>query len=426
MSQSSEIGTALHHHGTDHVMEANEQVRRMAAELAGRCESRVNQLARELAERHFAVIPNYADLPEDMRDLEMAGTARHAIRQFLQTAAGAPTSEDDFRLFRERAAQRAEEGVELTTLLRTYHIGAEVIWEALCDAARPGEEPALLWLARHQLRGLNRTVIAVTEAYQAEQSAILAEKREAYQEVARALLTGETAHAIAARNGIALAPAFLVLNLHVAGTPPHGETLGAGVPISQIIERRTLRQVRARLEGFTDVPPLTLLDARGGHVLLPLSAAERMPELGRLLASIGPGAEQIIAGAARTEGTADVPRAADQAVRIARIAQSTGRPPGVYELDDVLLDYHLSGQADSGRALAALLDPLDEHPELVETLHAFLDHDLDRRRTAQALAVHPNTVDNRLSRAAGLLGVDLQTTRGLMLCATALTLRRLG
>ncbi|GAA2613422.1 helix-turn-helix domain-containing protein [Actinomadura fulvescens] len=387
----------------------------MAAELARRCESQVNRLARELAERHFTVIPDYESLPEDMRDLEMATTARRAIRQFLQSAAGVRPADEDFRPFRERAAQRAEEGIELTTLLRTYFIGAEVVWDALRAGARPGEEPALLWLARHQLRGLNRMIAAVTEAYQAERAAILAEERVAYQEVARALLAGEPAGATAARSGIRLAPAYLVLNLLIADD----------VPNVNVIERRVLRRVRANLEGFTDGTPLTLLDARGGHVLLPLNAADRMPELARLLTDTGPGGEQIIAGAARTQDTTDVPRAAEQAVRIARLAHTTGRPPGVYQLADVLLDYHLSGPADSGRELTALLAPLETHPELLETLRAFLDHDMDRRRTAQALAVHPNTVDNRMARVSSLLGVDTQTTRGLLLCAAALTLRRL-
>ncbi|MFE9144968.1 helix-turn-helix domain-containing protein [Streptomyces tubercidicus] len=57
---------------------------------------------------------------------------------------------------------------------------------------------------------------------------------------------------------------------------------------------------------------------------------------------------------------------------------------------------------------------------------AFLDCDLDRRRTAQALNVHPNTVDNRLARAAQLTGLDPHTTHGVQLFGAALTLRRLA
>ncbi|MBA8952272.1 helix-turn-helix domain-containing protein [Actinomadura namibiensis] len=387
--------------------------RHAAAEIAARCEGQVNRLARELAERHFAVLPDYDELPGDMRDLEIAGTARVAIRQFLHTAMGAPVGEDDLRLFRERAAQRAEEGVDLAVLVRTYLIGAEVVWDAVCAAARPGEEEALLWLARHQLRGLRRVVGEVVEAYQNERAAILAERREALREVARALLTGESARATAARFGIPLAPAYLVLNLRLPD--------GAG----PVVERRVLRRVRARLEGFAEGTALTLLDARGAHVLLPASAAGRRAELDPLLTDPGAGGERVIVGAARSRGTADVPQAAGRAARIARIAQATGRPPGVYELPDVLLDYHLSGSPDSAPQVAGLLAPLEGRPELLATLRAFLDCDLDRRRAARALAVHPNTVDNRLARAAELTGVDPRTTRGTVLYAAALTLRQL-
>ncbi|MQY07778.1 PucR family transcriptional regulator [Actinomadura macrotermitis] len=394
-------------------MSADEEVRRVAARIAARCEGQVNRLARDLAERRFAVLPEYSGLPEDMRDLEIAGTARYALRQFLHNAMGVPVGEEDLALFRERAAQRAEEGIDLATLLGTYHIGAEAVWDALCAAARPGEEEALRWLARVQLRGLGRVVAAVTAAYQAEQAAILAERREALREVARALLTGESAHATAARLGVPLAPAYLVLNLRQADVAAGGA----------VADRRALRRVRARLDGFTGDPPLTLPDADGGHVLLPAAAADRMEELTRLVLSP---AEPLVVGAARSRGVADVPAAAGQAARIAHIAQATGRPPGLYEMGDVLLDYHLSGAADSGRTVAALLDPLDGSPELLATLRAFLDNDADRRRTARALAVHPNTVDNRLARAARLLGVDPRTTRGMLLCAAALTLRQLG
>ncbi|MEU6754769.1 helix-turn-helix domain-containing protein, partial [Spirillospora sp. NPDC046719] len=193
-----------------------------------------------------------------------------------------------------------------------------------------------------------------------------------------------------------------------------------------IAERRVLRRIRAGLEGFGEGPPLLLRDERGVHVLLPSAAAERLPELERLLTGAGTAAGPVIAGAARSEGTADVPDASRRAARIAGIAEAAGRPAGVYELGDVLLDYHLTGPGDSGPAVAAVLDPLGARPELLDTLRAFLDADMDRRRAAAALAVHPNTVDNRLARIARLTGADPRTTRGVLLCAAALTLRSRG
>ncbi|WP_125612967.1 PucR family transcriptional regulator [Actinomadura sp. WAC 06369] len=398
-----------HNHAEGGPVIDEREARRIAAAVAARCEPKVNRLARELAERRFAAIPDYADLPADMRDLEIAATARFAIRQFLDLLGGTPADRDDRRLFLERAAQRAEEGVGLSTLLSTYYIGAELIWDALVAEVRPAERDALPLLARLQIRETNRVVAAVADAYQAAQAAVQDERRDALREIARALVAGEPARATAERYGVPLPDSFLVLNLPLPDRP-------AGVA-----ERRLQRRVRAAVEGFAGGATLTHLDGRGVHVLLPLRAADRMDELRRALGR----AEPAAVGAARARA-ADVPGASARAARIARIARATGRPPGVYELGDVLLDYHLSGAPDGGPALAAVLDPLDGHPELLETLRAFLDHDLDRRRTAAALAVHPNTVDNRLARTSRLIGVDPRTTRGTLLCATALTLRRLG
>ncbi|GAA3011523.1 hypothetical protein JCM13580A_62480 [Streptomyces drozdowiczii] len=47
----------------------------------------------------------------------------------------------------------------------------------------------------------------------------------------------------------------------------------------------------------------------------------------------------------------------------------------------------------SGR-IAALLNPVADRPEFLDTLRAYLRHQHDRRVTAHHLGLHPNTVDN--------------------------------
>lgn len=168
----------------------DDHVREQAIRLAARLEPQVNQLAREIVERQRAEIPGFDRLPGDMRDLEIAATTRHAIRGFLRYI-HPPVPDSgahlDAELFRERAAQRAEEGLSLAKLLRSYHIGVERLMDALAAAARPGEEAALCWLARRQLSALNATVEIVTEAY----LAALADQQVAARELARALIHGE-------------------------------------------------------------------------------------------------------------------------------------------------------------------------------------------------------------------------------------------
>jgi sugar diacid utilization regulator len=173
-----------------------------------------------------------------------------------------------------------------------------------------------------------------------------------------------------------------------------------------------------------------LLDPVGGAVLLPAasedapSLAERLPELAAsLTASAG---AHVTAGGAVAHGPDDIPRAAAQAQDVLRLARVLERPPGGYLLRDVLLEYQLTRASDAQGDLAQLLDPLDRNPDLPLTLEVYLDHDLDRRKTASALHVHPNTLDYRLRRIVELTGLDPSTTRGLQLLGAALAARRLS
>lgn len=102
----------------------------------------------------------------------------------------------------------------------------------------------------------------------------------------------------------------------------------------------------------------------------------------------------------------EVPDAAAESADVAEIAVATGRPPGVYALPDVLTEYQLTRPGPGHRLLLRQLAPLDEHPEWEETLRTFLRSRCDRRRTAESLHLHPNTVNYRLARVAQACGLD--------------------
>ena len=98
---------------------------------------------------------------------------------------------------------------------------------------------------------------------------------------------------------------------------------------------------------------------------------------------------EVTAGGAVAHGPDDITRASAQAQDVVRLARVLERPPGGYLLRDVLLEYQLTRPSDAQGDLAQLLDPIDRNPDLPLTLEVYLDHDLDRRRTAAALHVHP-------------------------------------
>jgi sugar diacid utilization regulator len=196
-----------------------------------------------------------------------------------------------------------------------------------------------------------------------------------------------------------------------------------------VVARQRLRRVQERLEAFAGDGVLGLLAPSGGTVLLPsipnriTAMVDALPELlDDIRAATG---TDVIAGAAGCVGVMSVSRAAQQARDVLGLARRLGRPPGVYVLDDVLLEYQLTRDSDARPLLAGLLDPLESNPDLVHTLECYFERDLDRRSTATALHVHPNTLDYRLRRISQLTGLDPGKPSGQQLLAAALTARRL-
>jgi len=377
--------------------ERDDGVQVRAAALAARLVPQVPALARRVVDRIRAEVPGFSALPGEVQDVEVAATARASIRDFLRHVRGLPGSSSG--LSQERAVQRAEEGIPLAALLQTYLLGAEVVVDALAAAAGPDDAAAVLHLTREQLRGVGGAVTRVAEAYLAG----AADQHVAVRELTWALVRGERPEEVAARYGLALETGYLVLRVRALR--------GSDQPAA----RAALRWLLARAAPRAGGRALSLRDDLGGYVLLPPSF--RVEELARPASS---GDAVPVVGVAPAATPADVPAAAARADRIAAVA---GRP-GVHRLADVLLEYHLTGPLDSAAEVAAVLDPLVGHPDLLPTLVAFLGADLNRRDAARALGVHANTVDNRLERIGELTGVDPRSARGIQLFGAAIAVRR--
>ncbi|MEU4927861.1 helix-turn-helix domain-containing protein [Streptomyces yokosukanensis] len=397
-----------------------------AAALAARCEPRVNELARRMARDVFEQLRGYAELPADVKDMEIAATARHGMRLFLRgTGAGGgngnggrawPVALD---YFQQRATQRAEEGMPLHLLLRTYTLGTKELFRALRETARPGEQEALAELAEALFTAADRVVGAVAESYLDEQAALAAERHEQRRSRARALLDGRPV-----TDGSAPTPdgPALVLWLRFDHTGSGDSAAAEGQSRAPVAVRRLVRRVQAALDRAfgTDVP--ALLDADGGHAVV-LPGAPELPlqalELVREAAGVGVG---VRSAAATATGIRDIPRAARLTREVVRIAAACGRPHGLHRLDDVLLEYHLSRPSEGSDRIAALLAPLAGRPELVETLRTHLEQRQDRRATARRLSLHPNSVDHRLARIQDLTGLDLADPRDTALALASLLL----
>ena len=394
----------------------------MADQLYTRVQRRLPKLAGRMIETFLEEVPFYRRLPREQLDGEILEICKDNLRAFFATLQDdrLPT-EEELAEPRSSAARRAQERVPLDAVLQAYHIGGRIGWAELVAEAHEDETKQLVAAAERVQLYIQSVTGAVATAYLEEQQAISGEERDVRRALAAALMAGQPAQALAARAGIDLAQRWVVVALDLG---EHTDERASGVG-GAVAGRRKVRRVQSRLDEHAGAPVLGLLDGAGGTVFLPDEgdALDRLPGLiGTLQAAAG---APVRAGAASSDATGGLAQVSAQARDVLRLATKLGRPPGLYLLRDVLLEYQLTHPSDARPALVALLDPLERNPDLLLTLDAYLAEDLDRRRTAAALHVHPNTLDYRLKRIVELTGLEPATTSGLQLLAAASVARRL-
>lgn len=274
---------------------------------------------------------------------------------------------------------------------------------------------------------IDQVIGAVAASYEATRDAIERFERGSGQIVARLLLAGQDAVPEAGRAGLELAEGYDVLALAVG---PTADQQTAQTASQQVAGRRKLLRVFSAMDRHGPPGVLLVLEPDSGHVLVPRAEERAGVDRRRCEAVLGliegaAGAE-VIAGCREARTRVDVAAAAAQATEILRVARAAGLGPGLHGIEAVALDYQVSRPGPAREALAGVLDPLQRHPELVRTVETLLAKDGDRGRTARALGVHPNTINNRLVRITELLGMDPTTTRGVVLLSAALGARRIG
>ncbi|HEX8864454.1 MAG TPA: helix-turn-helix domain-containing protein [Lentzea sp.] len=372
--------------------------RPLADRLVAELPTFVRQVLAEITER----VPEYQQLPGE----ELAGDITRVIEQTLRAFAdvlrtGVLPTDEELRFLRESAARRAEEGVPINVVLTAYHVGIQVVWEALVPDALPEEVGQVLRLNALAMRYLQVVTPVVSAGYLDERQTMFDDERSARQ----SLLTGLLAGTVEAPGP------YVVLALHV---PPHPDELLPGVDAS-VAARRKLRRVRTELERHSREPVLSSLGVEGGLALLP-GEGER---LDRIVADVTRAAGVPLTVAAVAAPPSGVAAAAELAREVLAVGLRSG--PGLYRLADVLLEYQLSRPSAALEPLASIVAPLTE--ELVGTLEVYLRRG-SRRPAASELHVHPNTVDYRLRRVAELTGLDPTRIEHVTLLTAALAARR--
>jgi DNA-binding PucR family transcriptional regulator len=342
---------------------------------------RSGEIAAAMMARCAAEIPAYRLLPASVLEGDLVANAAAVFELFLTTVAEdrRPTS-GELALPIAWGAERARDGLPLDAVLKIYPLAASVAWE-MVDGDR-------LALGARMLDFLGEVMPRVAEAYLRERDELDWEHREDRQHLAASLLAGRP---VRRRE---LAESYDVVVFHLPALPASGGSRAA---------TDLFRAVRSDLDGQPDV--LVTFKGDGGVLLVPVaspvsSAASVAARVDRVCG------RPCTAAAARAPALADIPAAHSEAVEILALAENLRRPPRLYRLADLAIEYQLSQPSPAREALALVLAPLEDHPHLIDALRAFVTSDYNRGEAATALNIHRNTLTYRLGRIQLITGYD--------------------
>ncbi|MEV4153186.1 helix-turn-helix domain-containing protein [Nocardia salmonicida] len=300
---------------------------------------------------------------------------------------------------------------------RAIDRGFETSLELIASNLVGTDEQKLAAVRQLATEMLDSVTSAISLAYADHVETEVVDDQRTRNALAVALLGGQDTSTITRCSGFEIAERYSVLAVHF---PARGDG-SSDAFVTQMDLRRMIRNIRSALDSHWSVRSLSRLDVRGGVVLIP---AAEVGDLGNLLADLSAVAGIELTATCAEASPTEIPETVDQLYELLDLAQRMQRPPGVFRFADLAVEYQLIRPSPVRRHLDALLNPLDDHPILMETLCTHLDNNLNRRRTARQLNVHMNTIDYRLKGICKLTGFDPSSADGLWYLQSALVVRK--
>ena len=379
------------------------------------------------------VIP-CATLPGDALGGDVARVTRTCVELAIGMLDGQGVPDKTDRLSRA-AAGWAREGIPIDTIHHAIHegfrAGLDIVLSTAGSRTRHARrtEATAAGLTVHDYDNvvsgtklvvdlLDTMTTTVSMAYLRELRAVASGHHTAAHTLASALLSGRATATRARDSGLAIAERYCVLALAIPAHPDEHKPLLDRT----IVARRKLRRLQAELACHCDGSVLPLLSVDGGTVLVPAHVVSETG-LDDLITELSAAAEVPVTAALVTAALSEIPAAAERAHDVLDIVRRLDGLPGLYRFADLALEYQLTRPGPGRDSLGTLLDPIDEHPELLQTLRCHVGNNVNRKRTARELHIHPNTVDYRLRRIATLTGFDPAKASELWYLRSALVAR---
>ncbi|MFE9788811.1 PucR family transcriptional regulator [Nocardia salmonicida] len=377
----------------------------------------VRALSRQMVGHFVANVAPCGTLPGDA----ISGDVTTITRICLEFAVGMLDGRDvpsQLQRLQDAASAWAREGVPIDTIHHSIAEGFKMGLDLVVSSASGQDFDSLVGGVKVVMELLDTITAQISMAYVRELRGVVSEHHTAVHTLTSALLGGHSTSTMARECGIAIAETYAVFALSI---PQHREEANPALD-SKVVARRKLRRVQAELAKRCGDSALSLLSVDGGTVLIPAETFDR-EGLTALVAQLSQAAQVGITAAMVETTTTGVPDAADQAHELLDMVQRLEVTSGLYRFDELALEYQLTRPGPGREFLGSLLDPLDQYPELLETLQRHIANNLNRQRTARVLHVHTNTVDYRLKRIGQLTGFDPTQPSGLWYLRSALVAR---
>lgn len=390
--------------------------------LAGRpvrlvIQEHLDEIVEDVLGTLVAELPQYSDLPPELIQGEMRAAVRRTVALFASYSETRVIDPDVIAEVTESASRRAEEDAPLNSVLGAYFRGSSRWTSLMLLIERDATAEEVRAYVYELLRFLEEIVKAVAVGFEVHARSLQSEQVAARHSLLDALLRGEDAREFASAAGVALGPQVLVAEVHL-GRHPDEDLPEPATSVARLRKVRRAREEMARHYG-NDV--LWRARTNGGLAVLPAGGLDRLERTVRTIEKIS-GVDTLVAYVETDPG--GVASAASLADEVLALALSLGTTSGLVRLDDIALEYQLRSLTSASHVLARRVQTLEQQPDLLETLELFIANDLNRRRTASLLHVHPNTVDNRLRKVAELTGLDSSSPVSWLQLAAAVAARR--
>jgi PucR-like helix-turn-helix protein len=376
--------------------------RRLMSGLFKVLQRHIDDNARRAVEVYAAELPDFRAVAADgaVHD-EMIDFAVLLRRREVELGAvDQPFTAGDLAVLRAFGEARGAAGVSLKSQQRVLALHSMLTLREIHEAAGADDSADLMhmlaWLPSNGMAAQN----AYTEGFLASQKRLISVASRV-QAFTRMLLAGNPAAATAATGlSFSVAANYFVVVVRVPSPP-----FDLADDLREKIVDLILKRYRIPITWHEPEELIALLPADDADV----PAEERALPLVRDFASMVGRPCSTGAARGRRQAMTDILTVARQ---VSRVAPVEAVPRRVHVMSDVFVELGVARTPGVEEWLRGIGQRLSAGPDLVTTLDVFYQHGMNRLRTADALHVHPRTLDYRLRRAYELTGLDPGSVRG--------------